>query len=68
MREIVHIQVGQCGNQIGAKVRRKKKTSQEIDEISVEKFMKISLKNLMKIEGNLPENIRKCIFAALFEN
>jgi len=22
MREIVHIQAGQCGNQIGAKVRR----------------------------------------------
>lgn len=22
MREIVHIQIGQCGNQIGAKVRR----------------------------------------------
>lgn len=23
MREIVHIQAGQCGNQIGAKVRRR---------------------------------------------
>jgi hypothetical protein len=22
MREIVHVQVGQCGNQIGAKVRK----------------------------------------------
>lgn len=25
MREIVHIQAGQCGNQIGAKVRKEKR-------------------------------------------
>lgn len=34
MREIVHLQAGQCGNQIGAKVSFKRKKNKE-------KFIKI---------------------------
>jgi len=35
MREIVHIQAGQCGNQIGAKVRRsRRQNNSEFDAIS----------------------------------
>ena len=39
MREIVHIQAGQCGNQIGAKVSpRNSKIFEIIESVEIERF------------------------------
>lgn len=49
MREIVHVQAGQCGNQIGSKV-------------SLCIFIKFSRKSMLK-QRSLPMKIRNDLFA-----
>ncbi len=50
MREIVHLQAGQCGNQIGAKVDKFYNFSLYLDGISFSSFGKLFRMNMVLIQ------------------